>query len=79
MISLRYHAISLAAVFLALAIGVVLGAGLFSDTLLAATRGWRAMRPTVLLDRLLRPGLQVAALAVDLADPCVHVCGSPQH
>ena len=33
-ISLRHHAISLAAVFLALAIGVVLGSGLLSNTVL---------------------------------------------
>lgn len=38
-----------------------------SDALLAATRGWRAMRPTVMLDRLLRPALQVGALAVLLS------------
>lgn len=38
MISLRSHAISLAAVFLALAIGVVLGSGLLSDTLLSGLR-----------------------------------------
>ncbi len=38
MISLRTHAISLAAVFLALAIGVVLGSGLLSNTLLAGLR-----------------------------------------
>ncbi len=38
-ISLRYHAVSIAAVFLALAVGVVLGAGGVSDRLLsAATR-----------------------------------------
>jgi hypothetical protein len=37
-ITLRHHAISLAAVFLALAIGVVLGSGLLSDTLLAGLR-----------------------------------------
>jgi O-antigen/teichoic acid export membrane protein len=35
-----------------------------SDALLAANRGLRAMRPTVLLDRLLRPALQVAVLAL---------------
>src|SRR3984893_7117811 len=35
MISLRSHAISLAAVFLALAIGVALGSGLLSKTLLS--------------------------------------------
>lgn len=38
MISLRSHVISLAAVFLALAIGVVLGSGLLSDTLLSGLR-----------------------------------------
>jgi hypothetical protein len=38
MISIRQHAISLAAVFLALAIGVVLGSGFLSDTLLSSLR-----------------------------------------
>lgn len=38
MISLRHHAFSLAAVFLALAVGVVLGSGLLSDTLLSGLR-----------------------------------------
>lgn len=38
MISLRTHAISLAAVFLALAIGVMLGSGLLSNTLLSGLR-----------------------------------------
>src|SRR5262245_2303533 len=38
MISLRTHAISLAAVFLALAIGVALGSGLLSNTVLAGLR-----------------------------------------
>ena len=38
MISLRQHAISLAAVFLALTIGVVLGSGFFSDTVLSSLR-----------------------------------------
>jgi hypothetical protein len=37
-ISLRSHAISLAAVFLALAIGVMLGSGVLSDTLLSGLR-----------------------------------------
>jgi hypothetical protein len=37
-ISLRQHAISLAAVFLALAVGVVLGSGFLSDTLLSGLR-----------------------------------------
>ncbi|MBP2451719.1 copper transporter [Mycolicibacterium lutetiense] len=38
MITLRAHAISLAAVFLALAVGVVLGSGLLSNTVLAGLR-----------------------------------------
>lgn len=38
MISLRTHAISLAAVFLALAVGVALGSGLLSNTLLSGLR-----------------------------------------
>ncbi|BBY67255.1 copper transporter [Mycolicibacterium helvum] len=38
MISLRQHAISLAAVFLALAVGVFLGSGVLSDTLLSGLR-----------------------------------------
>ena len=38
MISLRTHAISLAAVFLALAIGVALGSGMLSNTVLAGLR-----------------------------------------
>jgi Copper transport outer membrane protein, MctB len=38
MISLRHHAFSLAAVFIALAIGVVLGSGFLSDTLLSSLR-----------------------------------------
>lgn len=37
-ISLRHHAISLAAVFLALAVGIVLGSGVLSDTLLSGLR-----------------------------------------
>lgn len=38
MISLRQHALSLAAVFLALAVGVVLGSGFLSDALLSSLR-----------------------------------------
>lgn len=38
MITLRHHAISLAAVFLALALGVVLGSGLLADTLVSGLR-----------------------------------------
>jgi Copper transport outer membrane protein, MctB len=37
-ISLRQHVVSLAAVFLALAVGVILGSGLLSDTLLSGLR-----------------------------------------
>ncbi|WP_018351719.1 polysaccharide biosynthesis C-terminal domain-containing protein [Longispora albida] len=37
-----------------------------TDALLAATRGCRRPRPTVLLDKLLRPTLQLGALAVAL-------------
>ncbi len=53
------HQLRLLAVFLPVAT--------LSDALLAATRGWRAMRPTVMLDRLLRPALQVGVLAMLLA------------
>lgn len=42
MISLRTHAISLAAVFLALAIGVALGSGLLSNTVLSGLRDDKA-------------------------------------
>lgn len=38
MITLRHHAISLAAVFLALAVGIILGSGLLNDTLLSGLR-----------------------------------------
>ena len=38
MISLRQHAISLAAVFLALAVGVMLGSGLLSNTITSGLR-----------------------------------------
>ena len=44
-----------------------------SDTLLAATRGYRLIRPTVLLDKVVRPGSQVAGVvtvaAVGAASP----------
>ena len=39
MVTLRHHVISLAAVFLALAIGVVLGSGVFSGTAASGLRG----------------------------------------
>jgi O-antigen/teichoic acid export membrane protein len=35
-----------------------------TDAALAATRGYRRMRPTVALDKLLRPSLQLAGLAI---------------
>jgi O-antigen/teichoic acid export membrane protein len=35
-----------------------------SDTMLAATRGYRLIRPTVLLDRIVRPLLQVAGVGL---------------
>ena len=41
MISLRYHAVSIAAVFLALAVGVVLGSSGVSDRVLAAVSSQR--------------------------------------
>jgi O-antigen/teichoic acid export membrane protein len=51
-------------------LAVFLPLGVLSDTMLAATRGLRTMRPTVMLDRILRPCLQVLVLAglVLLAD-----------
>ena len=45
-------------------LALFLPAAALSDALLAATRGYRSMRPTVLVDRLLRPALQVAGLGV---------------
>jgi len=45
-------------------LAVVLPVAVLSDTLLAAGRGWQRMRPTVLLDKLLRPGIQLAALGL---------------
>ena len=41
MISLRYHVVSIAAVFLALAMGVVLGASGVSDRVLSAVSSQR--------------------------------------
>lgn len=45
------------------ALGLFLPLAALSDAALAATRGYRMIRPTVLLDRLTRPGLQLAAVA----------------
>ncbi|NKW67867.1 copper transporter, partial [Rhodococcus hoagii] len=42
MISMRQHAISIAAIFLALAIGVVLGSGLLSTGMLSGLRDDKA-------------------------------------
>ncbi|GGM17197.1 lipopolysaccharide biosynthesis protein [Dactylosporangium sucinum] len=46
------------------ALAVFLPAAALSDALLAASRGLRAMRPTVLLDRVLRPATQLVLLAL---------------
>ncbi|MEW5813649.1 MAG: copper transporter [Actinomycetota bacterium] len=46
MISLRSHAISLAAVFLALAVGIALGSGLLSNTVLSGLRDDKAQMQT---------------------------------
>src|SRR5690242_17171894 len=46
MISLRSHAISLAAVFLALALGIALGSGLLSNTVLSGLRDDKAQMQT---------------------------------
>jgi O-antigen/teichoic acid export membrane protein len=45
-------------------LAVFLPAAALSDTALAATRGFRMMRPTVVLDRIARPALQLALLGV---------------
>lgn len=44
-------------------LAVVLPLAAVSDAVLAATRGYRTMRPTVLIDRLLRPTLQLLGIA----------------
>ncbi|MGI5245529.1 polysaccharide biosynthesis C-terminal domain-containing protein [Dactylosporangium sp. CA-139066] len=46
------------------ALAVFLPAAAFTDVLLSTTRGLRAMRPTVLLDRVLRPAAQLVLLAL---------------
>jgi O-antigen/teichoic acid export membrane protein len=45
-------------------LAVFLPVAVLFDTLLAATRGWRRMRPTVALDKLVRPALQFAAVGL---------------
>ncbi|WP_420754048.1 copper transporter, partial [Rhodococcus sp. O3] len=42
MISLRQHAVSIAAIFLALAVGIVLGSGLLSSSLVSGLRDDKA-------------------------------------
>jgi O-antigen/teichoic acid export membrane protein len=43
-------------------LAVFLPVAALTDALLSATRGYRTMRPTVLLDRIARPGLQLAGV-----------------
>ena len=43
-------------------LAVFLPVAALTDALLSATRGYRTMRPTVLLDRIARPGLQLAGI-----------------
>ncbi len=45
-------------------LAVLLPVAVLADTLLAATRGWQRMRPTVALDKLLRPALQLVLLGL---------------
>lgn len=44
-------------------LAVFLPLAVLTDALLAAARGYRALRPTVVLDRIFRPGLQLLVLA----------------
>ncbi|GAA2391181.1 lipopolysaccharide biosynthesis protein [Dactylosporangium salmoneum] len=46
------------------ALALFLPAAAFTDVLLSTTRGLRAMRPSVLLDRVMRPAAQLALLAL---------------
>jgi O-antigen/teichoic acid export membrane protein len=46
------------------ALAVFLPAAALTDAMLAATRGFRVMRPTVLVDRLVRPAAQLLLLTV---------------
>lgn len=48
-------------------LAVVLPFAAVSDTLLAATRGYRAMAPTVVVEKLVRPALQLVLLLAMLA------------
>ncbi|HEY3504040.1 MAG TPA: polysaccharide biosynthesis C-terminal domain-containing protein [Actinocatenispora sp.] len=47
-------------------LALFLPAAALSDTLLSATRGYRTMRPTALVDKVIRPSLQLAVLLVVL-------------
>jgi O-antigen/teichoic acid export membrane protein len=49
------------------ALAVTLPFAALLDTLLGATRGYRDMRPTVVIDKLARSGVQLAAVAVAVA------------
>lgn len=47
-------------------LALFLPAAALSDALLSATRGYRTMRPTALVDKVIRPSLQLAVLLVVL-------------
>ena len=64
MISLRYHVISIGAVFLALAVGVVLGSTTLSDSLLSGISGQKAQ----LGEQVTGLEAQRAALSAQLSD-----------
>src|SRR5438045_1215781 len=53
-------------------LAVFLPVAVLADTLLAATRGWRRMWPTVVLDKVIRPLLQLVLLGL-LAVAAIHV------
>lgn len=44
-------------------LALFLPVAVLTDALLSASRGYRAMRPTIILDRITRPALQLAAMA----------------
>jgi O-antigen/teichoic acid export membrane protein len=73
-----YHAGGLLAV-----LAPLLPAAALSDAVLAATRGYRSMRPTVVYDRIVRPALQLAGLAtlawLNAGAPCttISLCKVP--